>query len=100
MHNLLHINQLTIQFNHSREPVVNKINFEIEKGQTVAIVGESGSGKTLTALSILGLQPKSARITEGEVLFQSKTRGVFHLNLLNNKALGEIRGKEIGFVFQ
>ena len=39
------------------------VSFSLEKGKMLAIVGESGCGKTMSAMSILNLIPKTARIT-------------------------------------
>ena len=40
---------------------VRGVDLSVAAGETLAIVGESGCGKSLTALSIMGLQPRSAR---------------------------------------
>ncbi|MGN1091382.1 MAG: microcin C ABC transporter permease, partial [Alphaproteobacteria bacterium] len=50
---LLCVQNLNISFDEHE--LIKDINFDIEKGKTVALVGESGSGKSITALSILGL---------------------------------------------
>ena len=65
-------------------------------GETVAIVGESGSGKSVGALSILRLIPDPpGRITEGEILFAGRD-----LLQLIGEEMREVRGGEIGMVFQ
>ena len=47
---------------------VNKISFDLAKGETLGLVGETGAGKTTTALSILRLLPeRTAKITGGEI---------------------------------
>ena len=94
---MLEINHLTIQF-HDRIPVteaVTDFSMHMKKGEIVGIVGESGSGKTMTALAVMGLLNRYARIPEGEILFQGK-------NLLKMKRgeLEQILGKEIGMIFQ
>ena len=45
---------------------VDTVSFDVHQNETLGIVGESGSGKSVTSLAILGLLPKSAKIT-GEV---------------------------------
>ncbi|MNJ37490.1 Oligopeptide transport ATP-binding protein OppD [compost metagenome] len=72
------------------------MNFEIGKGETVAIVGESGSGKSVTAQTIMRLIPSPPSIIkQGEVLFQGQ-------DLLKKsiKQMEAIRGKDIGMIFQ
>ena len=75
---------------------VNGVNFQLHSGETLALVGESGCGKTVSALSILKLLPEqSAKITSGEIIFEDR-----NLLSLNPKQMREIRGKEIGMIFQ
>ncbi|UBM62639.1 ABC transporter ATP-binding protein [Candidatus Sulfidibacterium hydrothermale] len=76
-------------------PVVQDVNFTLKKGTCTGLVGESGSGKSLTALSLMGLLPKQARITGGQILFKDR-----NLAALSEKAFRDIRGKEISIVFQ
>jgi len=66
----------------------------VEKGQRIGFVGESGSGKSMIVMSILGLQPKSARVT-GSIKFQ----GTQLLGLPERK-MSRIRGRLIGLVPQ
>ncbi|MGH9276512.1 MAG: ABC transporter ATP-binding protein [Acidimicrobiales bacterium] len=73
---------------------VDGVSFEIGRNEVLGIVGESGSGKTVTCLAILGLLPKSARVT-GEVLLGGKD-----LLCLDDNALQPIRGQRIAMVFQ
>jgi oligopeptide/dipeptide ABC transporter ATP-binding protein len=75
---------------------VDGISYTVEHGETVAIVGESGSGKSVSALSILRLIPDPpGLITAGEVLFDGKD-----LRRLSEPEMREIRGRDIGMVFQ
>ena len=75
---------------------VDGISYTVEHGETVAIVGESGSGKSVSALSILRLIPDPpGLITGGEILFDGKD-----LRRLAETEMREIRGRDIGMVFQ
>jgi oligopeptide transport system ATP-binding protein len=75
---------------------VDGISYTVEHGETVAIVGESGSGKSVSALSILRLIPNPpGLITGGEILFDGKD-----LRGLAETEMREIRGRDIGMVFQ
>ena len=75
---------------------VDGISYTVEHGETVAIVGESGSGKSVSALSILRLIPNPpGLITGGEILFDGKD-----LRRLSEPEMREIRGRDIGMVFQ
>ena len=71
MTDLLNVLDLCVEF-HTKAGVVravNGISFRVPVGGTVALVGESGSGKSVTAQAILGLLPRTARITNGQILF-------------------------------
>jgi len=74
---------------------VDGVSFEIEEGETVALVGESGCGKSIVALSVLDLVPAPGRIVRGEVRF-----GQDDLLHVTPKYLRQVRGGEIGMVFQ
>jgi oligopeptide transport system ATP-binding protein len=79
---------------------VNGVTFDLEEGETLAIVGESGSGKSVTMLSILGLIPSPpGKVEEGEALFFSED-GQGNLLKMSPAELREVRGGQIGFVFQ
>jgi len=72
------------------------ISYTVEPGETVAIVGESGSGKSVSALSLLRLiADPPGRITSGEILFAGRD-----IMQLPAAEMREIRGGEIGMVFQ
>ncbi|MFI5001261.1 MAG: ABC transporter ATP-binding protein [Reyranellales bacterium] len=75
---------------------VDGISYTVEQGETVAVVGESGSGKSVGALSILRLIPNPpGLITAGEILFGGRD-----LRLVSEPEMREIRGRDIGMVFQ
>ncbi|MCI1881104.1 MAG: ABC transporter ATP-binding protein [Sporolactobacillus sp.] len=97
MKSILTIKNLSIGFpqSYGQTPVVDNINFTIEKGQTVCIVGESGCGKSLTSLAIMGLLPHGGQIMNGEIDY--KDEDISHKS---QKELSKIRGKEISMIFQ
>jgi oligopeptide/dipeptide ABC transporter ATP-binding protein len=75
---------------------VSGVSFNMTKGETFGLVGESGSGKSVTALSIMRLNPSPPAQTEGEILFEGED--------LLLKPLAEmrrmIRGRKISMIFQ
>ncbi len=75
---------------------VDGVNFEVKAGQTLGIVGESGCGKSVTALSVMGLLPKpSGHILSGSIRYKSH-----ELHDAKPKLMHQIRGYEIGMIFQ
>lgn len=75
---------------------VRGIDFQVEKGKTLAIVGESGCGKSVSIQSILGLIPSPpGRITSGS----AKLNGNELMGLPLRK-LNKIRGNDVGVIFQ
>lgn len=98
---LLKVRNLTIQFpfEGNWKTVVNNIDFSIKKGEILGLVGESGSGKTMTALFLLGLVNKKAKIEFNTFQFNDKSLTVKKLNELENFQKS-LRGKSIGMIFQ
>lgn len=71
------------------------VSFSLKKGEIHALVGESGCGKTISAMSILKLLPKSAKITSGEIFFEDRD-----ILKLKSKELENIRGSKIALIPQ
>jgi peptide/nickel transport system ATP-binding protein len=90
---LLDVSGLTITF-PGGTPVAD-FGFRVAAGETVAVVGESGSGKSLTALAIMRLLPRTARIAIGTVHFQGRD-----LFALPEPEMRKVRGREIAMIFQ
>ncbi|MET9679442.1 dipeptide/oligopeptide/nickel ABC transporter permease/ATP-binding protein [Streptomyces coeruleorubidus] len=67
---VLAVENLAIGFDqrHGGVDIVDGISFEVHPGEVLGLVGESGCGKSLTALAIMGLAPKGARV-KGQVRF-------------------------------
>jgi microcin C transport system ATP-binding protein len=95
---LLSIKGLSVGFHSDgRETLaVDRVSFDIQPGETVALVGESGSGKSVTALSILQLLPyPQAFHPSGEILFKGES-----LLGAGESVLRKVRGNDISMVFQ
>ncbi|GAB3969485.1 ABC transporter ATP-binding protein [Actinoallomurus acanthiterrae] len=75
--------------------ILRGIDLEVDRGETLAVVGESGSGKSFTALSIAGLLPSGASVTDGQVLLEGRD-----LVALREAERRAVRGAEIGMVYQ
>ena len=95
---LLTVSDLSVAFRQGvREIVaVDRISFDIKKGETVALVGESGSGKSVTALSIMKLLPyPAARHPSGAIMFKGQ-----ELLGLPERGMRRVRGNDITIIFQ
>lgn len=93
MESLIQIKDLKKQYENDGvvTEVLFGLNFEIKKGEFVAIMGPSGSGKS-TLMHILGFLDK---LSEGQFLFEGVDVGK-----LDDDQLAEMRGNKIGFIFQ
>jgi len=105
MPDLLNVNDLKVEF-HVTEGIVRAVNgvsFRVPAGKTVALVGESGSGKSVVSQTVMGILPKSAKVTGGEVIFRDPRDGSV-TNLLTLDQDGDkmrsIRGGRISIIFQ
>ena len=95
---LLVVQGLDVRFRTEEGTVhaVNRVSFELDTAETLAIVGESGCGKTATGLAIMGLLPSThASIAAGQILFAGTD-----LVRLPEARMREIRGRDISMVFQ
>ena len=99
---VLEVKDLVTKF-YTLDGVVNAVNgvsFDLEEGETLAIVGESGSGKSVTMMSLLGLIPTPpGKIENGEAIFTTP-EGSRDLLKMSTDDLRDVRGGQIGFVFQ
>ncbi|MFD1018139.1 ABC transporter ATP-binding protein [Thalassobacillus hwangdonensis] len=98
MEKILEVNNLHVSFvTYGGEvKAVRGVNFDLHKGETLAIVGESGCGKSVTANSIMKLIPEPpGKITDGTIHFKGK-----ELTKLPNKEMRKIRGADISMIFQ
>jgi len=80
---------------------VNGIDLTVHPGETVALVGESGSGKSVTSLSVMRLLARRiGMIDNGSIRFRGKDGVTRDLVTLDEEEMRQIRGNDIGMVFQ
>ncbi len=95
---MLEVNNLKTHFKTPDGVVkaVDGVSFSLEPGETLGIVGESGSGKSVTALSIMQLNPTPpGSYPEGEILFEEQ-----NLLKISEKKMQQIRGNDVAMIFQ
>src|ERR1700755_623649 len=95
---LLSIRDLSVAFRQQGKTTVavDRISFEIKRGECVALVGESGSGKSVSALSVLKLLPyPAASHPSGSIRFKGR-----ELLSLSESQIRSIRGNDISIIFQ
>ena len=94
---VLAVDDLRVRFWTRRGIVhaVNDISFSVGRGETLGIVGESGCGKSVTALAVMGILPRAARVPSGSVRLEGR-----ELIGLPDREMRSVRGKEIAMIFQ
>ncbi|MCK9907873.1 ABC transporter ATP-binding protein [Microbacteriaceae bacterium K1510] len=95
---LLSIRDLSVAFGTGKREVlaVDRVAFDIAKGETMALVGESGSGKSVTALSVMKLLPyPAAHHPSGAIQFNGRD-----LLSMPENDIRKIRGNDISIIFQ
>ena len=100
---VLDVKKLKVNFQTKTGKVtgVNDLSFSIFPGETVCLVGESGSGKSVSSLAIMRLvEFGGGKIDAGSIMFASNSS--VHSDLIDSDQhnMREIRGNEIGMVFQ
>ena len=95
---LVSVEDLSVAFSQGGRQTlaVDRISFDIGKGETVALVGESGSGKSVTALSVLKLLPyPAASHPSGKIMMNGKD-----LLTANDTEMRKVRGNAVSMIFQ
>ncbi|MFI7609941.1 dipeptide/oligopeptide/nickel ABC transporter permease/ATP-binding protein [Nonomuraea terrae] len=90
---ILAVERLRIRFAEGVD-IVDGIGFEVRPGEVLGLVGESGCGKSLTALTVMGLQPRDARVS-GHVRFDQR-----ELLALPRRARRRLLGHEMAMIYQ
>ncbi len=78
---MIEVKDLSVSFGNKK--VVDSLSFKISQGEVLGVVGQSGSGKSISALAVLGLLPKTAKVSK-----KSYITG------------GLVKGRDVGFIFQ
>ena len=97
------IEKLRVEFQTKDGPVVGveDVSFDIGPGETVCVVGESGSGKSVSSLALMRLvEYGGGDIAGGQLLFDRKDGGSVDLRTMDQRHMRDIRGNEIGMIFQ
>ncbi|CCN72121.1 ABC transporter ATP-binding protein [Vibrio nigripulchritudo] len=95
---ILTVRDLSVTFTTNDGPVhaVKNVNFDLKKGETLAIVGESGSGKSVSTNAVMRLLPDNSIIPpSANIQFEGKS-----ILELSEKEMQAIRGDRIGMIFQ
>ena len=95
---LLSVKDLSVAFTQAGRTTlaVDRISFDVNPRETVALVGESGSGKSVTAMSVMKLLPyPAASHPSGTIHFKGK-----ELLAAPERAMRKIRGNDITIIFQ
>ena len=78
-----------------RPEAVSGVSFEVNKEEIVCLVGESGSGKSVIAQAVMGLLPKTLRVTGGSIVLEGES-----LLAAGERRLRELRGARMSMIFQ
>ena len=94
---VLSVQDLTVEFmtRRARLRALDRISFDIARGEVLGVVGESGAGKSVTGSAIIGLIDPPGRIAGGQVVLSGE-----RIDNLPPEQMRRIRGKRIGMIFQ
>jgi oligopeptide/dipeptide ABC transporter ATP-binding protein len=93
---VLEVDNLTVSFptEDGLVKAVRGVTYQLRRGESLGIVGESGSGKSVTSLALMGLLPRSARIT-GSARFRGE-----ELLGKSDAEMSKVRGNKVAMIFQ
>lgn len=94
---LLEIRNLTVEFETVTGPfrAVDGVDIAVDRGEVLAIVGESGSGKSVGMLAVMGILPRTARVSADLMQFDGRD-----LRTLGRRERRTIVGREMSMIFQ
>jgi peptide/nickel transport system ATP-binding protein len=93
---VLSVDDLSVSFptDDGLVQAVRGVSYDVRRGEVLGIVGESGSGKSVSSLAVMGLLPKTARITGAVRLHGRELLGA------SEDALSKVRGNDVAMIFQ
>ncbi|MBI3237130.1 MAG: ABC transporter ATP-binding protein [Chlamydiales bacterium] len=94
---LLRVENLHVHFLTQKQKLhaVRGVSFSLKAGETLGIVGESGCGKSAMAKALVRLTPQNYSIIDGEIWYEGNDLATY-----SEKQISQVRGKEIGMIFQ
>ncbi|WP_417711548.1 ABC transporter ATP-binding protein [Roseibium aggregatum] len=102
---MLNVENLSISFRTDEGLItpVQGVSFKVEPGKTLGLVGESGSGKSITTKALMRLLPGNASLSgETRITYSAKDGNEVEIHKIkpNARSLRQLRGGEIGMIFQ
>ncbi len=94
---ILSVRDLTVTFDTRRGPLtaIDRVSFDIGRGEILGVVGESGAGKSVTGSAVIGLIDRPGRISGGAIALRGE-----RIDNLPPEAMRRVRGRRIGMIFQ
>ena len=94
---LLKVQDLSISIREGAKSytAVDRISYEVQKGEILGMVGESGCGKTVTNLAVMGLLPPGLSVSGGSILYDGR-----ELTGLSEEERQKLSGNEISMIYQ
>lgn len=86
---------LTVPHGEGERRILDGVTLALYRGEVVGLVGESGSGKSMTALAVMGLLPRAARVRGGHIRFDGRD-----LLALPRREWSALRGTQLAMIFQ
>jgi len=100
---VLSVRNLGVRFAHDGQVIdaVRHLDFEVKRGETLAIVGESGSGKSVTSLALMRLvEQGGGELHQGDILFRRRAGNVVSLTAASQSDMRKLRGADMAMIFQ
>ncbi len=94
---LLSVENLSVEFQTRSGTLraLENVNFDLRRGEMLAVVGESGSGKSVTSYAIMGILDPAARVTSGRILLEGRD-----ILRETERNLRSMRGRSFSMIFQ